>query len=94
MVVSPGKLVLKRSSSKSVTVTVTGEDGCPVEGETVTAKIDKAGQRRIVISPASGVTDTDGQVTFTITAGKKTGNARVTFQAGSVRKIITVKVRK
>lgn len=94
MVVSPGKLALKRSSSRSVTVTVTGEDVCPVEGETVTAKIDKAGQRRIVISPASGVTDTDGQVTFTITAGKNTGIGRVAFKAGSLKKVLIVKVRK
>ncbi|HHT9135950.1 MAG TPA: hypothetical protein ACFYEK_01765 [Candidatus Wunengus sp. YC60] len=77
-----------------MTVTVTGEAGCLVDGETVTATINAAGKKRISVSPTSGSTDENGQASFTITAKKKTGNARVTFKAGDVKKSITVKVRK
>jgi len=92
--VSPTSLSLKRKKSGEVTVTVTGEEGCLVEGETVTATINAAGKKRISISPTSSTTDSDGQATFTITAKNKTGNARVTFKAGDVKKSMTVKVRK
>ncbi len=92
--VSKTTLSLKRKKSGDVTVTVTGEDDCAVEGETVTATINAAGKKRISVSPTSATTDASGAATFTITAKKKTGNARVTFKAGSVKKSITVKVRK
>ena len=90
--VDPTKLTLKRT--KSQTVTVNGDICDVVAGETVTATITAAGKKRISISPTSGKTDANGEATFTITAKKKTGNARVTFKAGSVKKSITVKVRK
>ena len=76
-----------------MTVTVTGEDGCVVEGETVTAKINAAGKKRISISPTSATTDENGEATFTIYATKKTGNAMVSFRTGSLKEIITVRVR-
>ena len=76
-----------------MTVTITGADGCAVEGETVTATINKAGQKRVSISPSSGETDENGQAKFTITA-KKVGNARVTFYAGVLQESIVVKVKK
>ena len=44
-----------------MTVTLTGEDDCRVEGETVKAKITK-GKRRISVSPASAITNADGHV--------------------------------
>ena len=87
-------MTLKRKKSGDVTVTVTGEDDCAVEGETVTATINMAGKNRISISPTSNQADESGQATFTITARKKTGNARITFKAGDVKKSITVRVRK
>ena len=92
--VSPTSLTLKRNKSGDVTVTVTGADDCAVEGETVTVTINSAGKKRISVSPTSAATDASGQATFTITAKKKTGSARVTFKAGDVEKSITVKVRK
>jgi len=92
--VSPSMLTIKTKKSGKVAVTVTGEDGCKVEGETVTATINAAGKSSILVSPSIAVTDASGQATFTITATKKTGNARVTFQASSMKKSITVKVRK
>ncbi len=92
--VSPTSLTLKRKKSGEVTVTVTGADDCAVEAETVTATINAAGKKRISVSPTSDSTDENGQATFTITAKNKTGNARVTFKAGDVKKSMTVKVRK
>jgi hypothetical protein len=92
--VSPTKLTLKRKKSGTVTVTVMGAGGCSVEGETVTAIINMAGKNRISISPTSDSADEYGQTTFTITAKKINGNARITFKAGAVKKSITVKVRR
>ena len=77
-----------------MTVTVTGEDDCSVEGEVVTATINAADRNYIAVSPISTTTDGNGQVIFTITAKKKIGTAKVTFKAGSVKKSITVKVKK
>ena len=92
--VSPTRLNLKRKESGEVTVTVNGDACDVVAGETVTATINQAGAKHISISPTSVTTDASGEATFTITATKKTGNARVTFKAGSAKKNITVKVRK
>ena len=92
--VSPNILSIKRKKSATVTVSVKGKDNCPVEGETVTATINKGGQKRISISPLSQTTDENSQATFAITAGKKTGNARVVFRAGSLKKALIVKVKK
>jgi len=92
--VSPRRLTLKRKQSKEVSVTLTGENDCPVEGKRVTASVSKDDKKRISVT-SSAVTDADGVATFTIT-GKKTtdDNAKVTFKAGSLKKTITVKVRK
>ena len=78
-----------------MTVTVTGEEDCASEGVTVTATTNKAGAKRISISPASDTTDENGEAVFTITAKDKTGNASITFTAGDAKpKRITVKVKK
>jgi hypothetical protein len=96
--VSPTSLKLKRKKSSEVTVTVNGSaEVCPggvVAGETVTATINAVGKKRISISPESATTDPSGAATFTITAKKKTGSARVTFKAGDVKKSQTVRVQK
>ena len=81
----PKSLTLKRNASGDVTVTVAGDD-CASEGETVTATTNKAGEKRISISPASDTTDENGEAEFTITAKDKTGNARITFKADRVKK--------
>ena len=90
--VNPNTLKLDNKTSEDVTVTVTGANGCAVEGEAVTAAVNSAGKKRIYISPTNAVTDASGQAIFTITA-KKTGSARVTFQANSLRESISVKVK-
>ncbi len=89
----PETLSLQREQSDVVTVTVTGDDDCPAAGVTVEAKVRK-GKRRVSVSPASAVTDANGQATFTITATKKTGNAKVRFEADGLRDTVTVKVRR
>lgn len=90
--VSPTKIKLAEKTSRDVTVTVTGANGCAVEGETVTTTINLAGQKRISISPSGGETDENGQAVFTI-AAKKTGNARVVFNTDSLQASINVKVK-
>ncbi|MBI2470819.1 MAG: hypothetical protein HYV59_06205 [Planctomycetes bacterium] len=94
LAVSPTTLTLNRKTSGSVTVMVTGDANCPVEGETVTATIAASGRKRVSVSPTSRATDENGQATFTITARKKIGKAKVTFQAEGQKKSITVTVKK
>ena len=86
-------ITLKRKKSSYVTVTVTGADGCAVEGETVTAKV-VSGKKSVKLSASSETTDTDGKAIFTITATKKTGVSRIRFEAGVITATITVNVRK
>jgi hypothetical protein len=94
LVVSPTALTLNRKTSGNVTVTVTGNGNCPMEGETVTATIGASGKKRISLSPASQTTNESGQATFTITAKKKTGKAKITFLAAGQTRSITVMVKK
>ncbi len=91
---SPTTLILNRKASASVTVTVAGNGNCPVEGETVTVTISASGRKRVSASPASQKTNENGQATFTITARKKVGKARVTFQAAGQTTSMTVTVKK
>ena len=92
--VSPTKLTLSKKASSDVTVKVTGEDGCSVEGETITANIAPSGKRLISISSTSRDTDANGEATFTITTKKKSGKTRITFQAAGQTKLMTVMVKK
>jgi len=94
MSVSPTAMTLSKKQSSDVTVTVTGDGNCPGEGETVTVKITSSGKRLISISSTSKDTDINGEATFTITAKKKVGKAKVTFQAAGQTKLITVTVKK
>jgi len=93
MTVPSNSLLLNREGSSEVTVTVTGEYDYPVEGETVKAKVNAAGKKLLSISPNSNTTDTNGQATFTITAGKKAGKAKITFKSDCLKKSITIKVK-
>lgn len=90
---SPTRLTLKKNMSDEVTVTVTGKDGCPAEGETVKASVS-TGKSRISVSPASQETDENGQAVFTVIAGMKTGKAMITFKAGGKKKSMVVRVKK
>ena len=88
--VDPVSLELKRKASGGVTVTVTGNGGCTFEGQKVKAII----KGLIKISPKSADTDENGEAAFTITAGEKTGKAKVTFKAGTLKAKVPVKVTK
>lgn len=90
---SGGSMNIKKKTSGKVTVEVTSANGCAVEGETVKAIVTSAsGQKRIAVSPLEGETDENGRAVFTITAGKKTGKALVSFQASNLETLLTVKI--
>ena len=90
----PTELTLQKKESDTVIVTVIGENDCPVEGDMVKAKTDKAGRARIRVTPSSKRTDANGEAVFTITAKNKTGNATVTFKDGSLSTQVSVTVVK
>ncbi|TVM03252.1 MAG: hypothetical protein CV087_06115 [Candidatus Brocadia sp. WS118] len=46
------------------------------------------------VSPEQAVTGPSGQAVFTITATKKTGNAKLIFEAEGLRDKVSVKVEK
>ena len=85
---------LKRNESDVVTVMVLCNNGSPAEDVAVNVAINKAGKNRIAILPKRTSTDEVGLAIFTITAKNKTGNARITFKAGNVKKSMSVKVRR
>ncbi|MBI2556058.1 MAG: hypothetical protein HYW13_01285 [Planctomycetes bacterium] len=90
----PTELTLQKKESDTVIVTVIGENDCPVEGDMIKAKTDKAGRGRIRVTPSSKRTDASGEAIFTITAKNKTGNATVTFKDGSLSTQVSVTVVK
>ncbi len=97
MTVSPEKIRLKLGKSAKVTVTVTGEGGCPVEGKKVRAQV-KRGRRCITVHPRRSITDAHGQTEFTITeltqsSDRKMRKGRVKFKAGSAKAKLKVKVK-
>lgn len=83
---------LLKLESEVVTVTVIDAGGCPVTDKKVSAKVNVAGKKSIKISSSSETTDENGEAAFTITAKKKTGNAKVTFKAGNIKKKTAVTV--
>ncbi len=66
-------------TSEQETITIICEDGTPVAGETVKAKV-KSGKDMVAVSPLTTVTDNDGQTVFTITAVNKPGKAKIEFK--------------
>lgn len=92
MTIFPRKPRLKIGKSGEITVTLGGDD-CVPAGNTVTATTSKIGSKRIWVTPASQATNENGEAVFTITA-MKIGNIRVTFKVDSLRKSLTVKVKR
>ena len=76
----------------TVIVTVTGEDNCPVEGDTVRTRVYNP--EIVEVSPRRQVTDENGEAVFTIRATDKAGNAVVIFRDGSLSTQVAVKVVK
>ena len=77
-------------SSASETITITCDNGAPVEGEKVVWKIKK-GEKNISITPKNSITDLHGQAMFTI-KGVKKGKAKVEFISGDLKTKVKVKV--
>lgn len=92
--VSPTSLSLKRKVGTDITVMITGDDNCPVEGDEIIVEIDTAGKRLISISPVSANTDEEGNAVFNIIAKLKTGKTKVTFRSGNLKTTLKVKVGK
>lgn len=91
-------LKLTLGESKTVIATVTGLNNCKPEGVTVNAVV-KTGRKRVTIESDSATTDENGQVTFTVTAGQKKGNAKVVLsvedsEGQTYESFVIVKVRK
>ncbi|MEK7290326.1 MAG: hypothetical protein AAB013_00265, partial [Planctomycetota bacterium] len=91
---SPTELTLNKKVGNVVTVTVTGDDGCPVEGDTVKARIDSNDEELIKVSPKKQTTDANGEAVFMITAKNKAGNAAVKFKDGELSTQVNVTVVK
>ncbi len=92
------RLKLTLGESKTIIATVTGLNDCKSEGVTVNAVV-KTGKTRVTVDPDIATADENGQVTFTVTAGQKKGNAKILFTVedseGQVFKtFIIVKIRK
>ena len=92
--ISPRRLKLEKNETSEATVIVTGEDGCPVNDELISVKINNSGQKRITVSPKKVRTDSQGEAVFTITALNKNGTARVRFYSETLKKTLKVKVKK
>ncbi|HHT9144040.1 MAG TPA: hypothetical protein ACFYD8_13395 [Candidatus Wujingus californicus] len=88
----PDLLILKVKKGDTVIVTVTGENGCQVEGDTVRASVSDSSLIRV--SPRRQVTDENGEAVFTIKAKDKAGNAVVIFRDRSLSTQVAVRVVK
>jgi subtilisin family serine protease len=93
MTVSKSALKLKRKKSYDVTVKLTGDNNCLVEGKEVVVEINKSGKKRISVLPTSGVTNANGEITFTIKTKKTPGRSKITFKLGSLKKNLIVEVK-
>lgn len=91
---NPTEMTLDTKARDTVTITVTGEDGCPVEGDTVKVKVEEDGDQYVKVSSKKQKTDANGQAVFTIKAKNKEGSAIVTFKDGSLSTQVTVTVTK
>ena len=94
MSLSSNNLRLKMQKSKEVTITVTGSDGCLVEGDIVGAKIDKFDRKYVLVLPKRATTDANGQARFKIKAKKTKGNTTVSFTCEEIKETIAVNVVK
>lgn len=94
IVADPSELTLQTKASDTIIVTVTGEDGCPVEGDSVKAKVGDSGNEYLKVSPKKQTTNANGEAVFTINAKKKAGSAVVKFKDGDLSTQVDVTVVK
>jgi len=79
MTASPSELTVQTGGTDTITIIVTGKDGCLVEGDRVKASLQK-GKNIIEVSPLEQVTDENGQAVFTVTSKGKEGYAEIKFR--------------
>ncbi|HHT9148005.1 MAG TPA: carboxypeptidase regulatory-like domain-containing protein, partial [Candidatus Wujingus californicus] len=94
MTASPSELTVQTGGTDTITITVTGKEGCLVEGDRVKASLQK-GKNIIEVSPSEQVTDENGKAVFTVTSKGKEGNAAIKFEdldAGGVKVKVDVNV--
>ena len=91
---NPTMMTLKSNTRDTITITVTGEGGCPIVGDTVKAAVADSGDKDLikVLSPKEQETDGVGQAVFTIEARDKEGTARVKFKEEKEDKKVYVDV--
>ena len=91
--VFPKKMTLERESRGTITVTLAGKEECSPVSKMVVATVNKAGSKRISVTPTNQEANEKGKAKFTITTKNIPGNAKVTFEVDSLEKSLTVKVR-
>ncbi|MBE7549082.1 MAG: SBBP repeat-containing protein [Planctomycetia bacterium] len=79
------KLVIMRNQSDTVTVSVLGTDGCPVEGTVVKARLNRRSKKKVSVT-SSATTDAYGKAAFTVTAYNKKGAAGIVFSPKGLKK--------
>ena len=87
MTATPSELTVQTGGTDTITITVTGKDGCLMAGDRVKASV-KNGKNIIEVSPSKQVTDENGQAVFTVTSKGEEGNAAIKFMdldAGGVK---------
>src|SRR3989338_779597 len=77
---APSTATVTKGDSTTVSITVTGANGCAVANDTVKATSNNTSIA--TVSPSKAKTDANGQATFTITGNKK-GSAKVVFKEAS-----------
>ncbi|WP_347274111.1 hypothetical protein [Candidatus Kuenenia sp.] len=94
----PDSLELEKGEEGLVMITVTGADGCGVEGVKVKRKVTTSNNKKIKVKPSNQKTDAEGKAVFTITAKKDkcnlkdNCNAKARFKASGVKEKAEVTV--
>lgn len=98
MTLNPEEMTLLEGEKEKLSVSVFCENGLPIQGVEIRAKVKK-GKERVSVSPRKAVSNRNGQAFFTIKACpcKKNGKAEIVFKTGKkakeVKKSLTVKVK-
>lgn len=94
MSLSSYNLRLKMQKNKEVIVTVTGSNGCLVEGDVVAARVGRYDSKYVSISPRRATTDANGEARFKIRGRKTNEGATIGFWCEEMKETVTVKVVK
>ncbi|MCF6150508.1 MAG: hypothetical protein E3K37_17910 [Candidatus Kuenenia sp.] len=91
MQVTPDTISLSVGESENVSVKITGNNNCLVEGAKVKAKVTRKGKRLLSLSSKKEVTDESGEAVFTVTANKS-GKAKLMFKSKNLKEKIVVTI--